>query len=95
MVSRAERLGHFVTDADPPFGSVIGVLPEDYVGHLPASVPISEHARGPAERAHGRVDRGAFDRLAGAKTPDLKQTAGPVPSALIGRRARACSACEA
>jgi hypothetical protein len=32
MVTRAERLGHFITDADPPFGSVIEVLCEDHVG---------------------------------------------------------------
>jgi hypothetical protein len=32
MVTRAERLGHFITDAEPPFGSVIEVLCEDHVG---------------------------------------------------------------
>jgi hypothetical protein len=32
MVSRAERLQHFITDADPPFGNVIEVLCEDHVG---------------------------------------------------------------
>ena len=32
MVSRAERFGHFITGADPPFGSVVEVLCEDHVG---------------------------------------------------------------
>jgi hypothetical protein len=32
MVTRAERLQHFTTDADPPIGSVVEVLCEDHVG---------------------------------------------------------------
>ncbi len=32
VVTRAERLRHFITDADPPFGSVVEVLCEDHVG---------------------------------------------------------------
>ena len=32
MVARAEHLRHFITDADPPFGSVVEVLCEDHVG---------------------------------------------------------------
>jgi hypothetical protein len=36
MVSRADRLRDFITDADPPFGSVVQVLCEDHVGtYLP------------------------------------------------------------
>lgn len=31
MVTRAERLNKFVTDADPPLGSVVEVLCEDHV----------------------------------------------------------------
>jgi len=33
MVTRAERLGHFITDAEPPLGTVIEVLCEDHVEH--------------------------------------------------------------
>jgi hypothetical protein len=32
MISRDERLADFITDADPPFGSVVEVLCEDHVG---------------------------------------------------------------
>ena len=32
MITRAERLGHFITDAGPPFGNVIEILCEDHVG---------------------------------------------------------------
>ena len=32
MVTRAERLQDFITEADPPFGSVVEVLCEDHVG---------------------------------------------------------------
>jgi hypothetical protein len=31
MVTRAERLQDFITDDDPPFGSVVEVLCEDHV----------------------------------------------------------------
>jgi hypothetical protein len=64
MVTRAERLGHFVTDADPPFGSVSEDLCEDHVGTdvrccSRAGVPVQEYGRGPAERTgeliEGRV----------------------------------------
>jgi hypothetical protein len=32
VVTRAERLRPFITDADPPIGSVVEVLCEDHVG---------------------------------------------------------------
>ena len=53
MVTRAERLQDFITDADPPVGSVVEVLCEDHVGTYRPALALPEHARGPAERAHG------------------------------------------
>jgi hypothetical protein len=32
VVTRAERLRHFITNADPPIGSVVEVLCEDHIG---------------------------------------------------------------
>lgn len=75
MVTRADRLQHFIIDADPPFGSVVEVLCEDHVGTYRLALVLPQHARGPPERAHGRVDRGTGDRLARAEATDLNKTA--------------------
>ena len=63
MVTRAERLGHFITDADPPFGSVVEVLCEDHVGTYRLPWLCRSTPEGLRNERHGRVDRGARDRL--------------------------------
>ena len=53
MVTRAERLGHFITDAEPPFGSLVEVLCEGHVGTNRLPWLCISTPEGPAERAHG------------------------------------------
>src|SRR5829696_3628355 len=56
--------------------------------HLPAALAIPQYARGPAERTHGRVDRGGRNWLARPEALALKKAADGlaalVPEAAIG-----------
>ena len=60
MVTRAERLQHFTTDADPPIGSVVEVLCEYHVGSyrlcwLCRSTPEGLRNERKGELTEGRV----------------------------------------